>query len=338
MTNIEIIPKTLSFKKPAMTSRGVYTERKVFYVKISSGDRTGIGECAPLPLLSQDDIPDYEEKLKFFCDSLMKKNLKIEALDEELQQYPSIRFGLEIALRFFENSVPWKNDFSEGRRGIPINGLVWMGSFKEMSEEIEKKIGDGFKCIKIKIGSIDFDEELKLLEQVRKNHGADEIELRVDANGAFSAKEALEKLQKLSEYEIHSVEQPIKQGQPEEMALLCRISPVPVALDEELIKCTNIREKTELLDKINPAYLVLKPSLHGGIKGCEEWIRLAENKGIRYWVTSALESNIGLNAISMWCGSLNTYTFQGLGTGVLFYDNCGIPPEIKNGELWMKTL
>jgi len=331
-----IRPSTLHFKQPAGTSRGVYNTRKVWYVGLTSVEepqRIGLGECAPLPNLSCDDLPEYEEILKAACHRLEETG---ELDKEALRPYPSILFGLETALLHYNaNSFAlWDTSFSRGERGIPINGLIWMGDYAQMYHQIERKMELGFRCIKLKIGAINFEEELSLLRHIRKHFTAREVELRVDANGAFAPEDVLSKLNRLAELDIHSIEQPIRAGQWEEMARLTKESPIPIALDEELIGCNSLAEKAELLRKINPQYIILKPSLHGGICGCTEWINEATNQNIGWWITSALESNIGLNAIAQWCATLPTTLPQGLGTGMLFTDNVEMPLCIREDKLW----
>ena len=336
MFKTTIRPSTLHFKQPAGTSRGVYNTRKVWYVGITSVEepqRIGLGECAPLPNLSCDDLPDYENILSEACKQLEQTGV----IDKEaLRPYPSILFGLETALLHFQaNSFAlWDTPFSRGESGIPINGLIWMGDYANMYRQIEKKMELGFHCIKLKIGAINFEEELSLLRHIRKHFTAREVVLRVDANGAFSPEDAMNKLNRLAELDIHSIEQPIRAGQTDEMARLVKESPIPIALDEELIGVTSLSGKAELLDKINPQYIILKPSLHGGICGSTEWIDEAEKRNIGWWITSALESNIGLNAIAQWCATLNTTLPQGLGTGMLFTDNVEMPLVIREDKLW----
>jgi len=334
-----IRPSTLHFKQPAGTSRGVYNTRKVWYIGLTSVEepqRIGLGECAPLPNLSCDDLPEYEEILKAACHRLEETG---ELDKEALRSYPSILFGLETALQHYNaNSFAlWDTPFSRGERGIPINGLIWMGDYAQMYHQIEKKMELGFRCIKLKIGAINFEEELSLLRYIRKHFTAREVELRVDANGGFTPEDALSKLNRLAELDIHSIEQPIRAGQWEEMARLTKESPIPIALDEELIGCNSLAEKAELLRKINPQYIILKPSLHGGICGCTEWINEATSQNIGWWITSALESNIGLNAIAQWCATLPTTLPQGLGTGMLFTDNVEMPLYIREDKLWYGT-
>lgn len=334
--HIQIIPKVLHFKQPAGTSRGTYTTRKSWYLYLTSDEtpgRVGIGECAPLPKLSCDDLPDYELILADICRQTEQTGMPDT---EALRPYPSILFGLETAFRHFRTGSfsLWDTPFSRGEAGIPINGLIWMGDYKKMLEQIEMKMQTGFRCIKLKIGAINFEEELALLKHIRTHFSTKEIELRVDANGAFSPTDALEKLQRLSELDLHSIEQPIRAGQWEEMARLAAQTPLPIALDEELIGCNTVQGKKELLSAIRPQYIILKPSLHGGISGSQEWIEEAEKQHIGWWITSALESNIGLNAIAQWCATFDNPLPQGLGTGALFTDNVEMPLFIRKDCLW----
>lgn len=336
MYRIHIEPRTLHFKQPAGTSRGVYTTRRVWYLHLTSDSqpgREGIGECAPLPNLSCDDLPHYEQLLSSLCQEAAQSGIDYE----RLRPYPSILFGLETAFRHFERGTAslWDTPFSRGEQGIPINGLIWMGSYTQMLSQIEAKMQAGFRCIKLKIGAIHFEEELSLLKIIRRHFSAKEIELRVDANGAFSPAEALEKLKRLSELDLHSIEQPIRAGQWDSMARLSQLSPLPIALDEELIGVHSKSRKQELLETIHPQYIILKPSLHGGLRGSQEWIAAASQLGIGWWITSALESNIGLNAIAQWCATLHNPLPQGLGTGALFTDNIPMPLEVRGDELWV---
>lgn len=332
----EIIHKQLHFKQPVGTSRGIYTTRDVWYILLTdTKDPThyGVGECAPLPDLSCDVFPKCQGVLSETCRRFEENGL----IDyESLRPYPSILFGLETALaHYLARSLRfWHTPFSQGKEGIPINGLIWMGNFDEMYHRIEEKMNQGFRCIKLKIGAIDFRQELDLLAHIRHHFSDEQIELRVDANGAFSPSDALEKLKKLNEYQLHSIEQPIRAGHWQEMAQLCADSPFPIALDEELIGINERSQKIELLDTIHPQYIILKPSFHGGISGSEEWIRLATERGIGFWITSALESNIGLNAIAQWTSTLMPTLPQGLGTGLLFTDNIDYPLHIKGDNLW----
>lgn len=341
-----ITEKVLHFKQPAGTSRGTYTTRRSWFITLTDENgRQGIGECAPLPNLSCDDIPDYAEKLSTFCESYIS-NLSAANLLPPFslllpREFPSMLFGLETALLNLQvgSTMLYDTPFGRGEEGIPINGLVWMGSFEEMRERIEQKLAQGFHCVKLKIGAIDFDQELELLKKIRSRYSRSEIELRVDANGAFSPDDALQKLEQLSLYDIHSIEQPIRQGQWGDMAFLCRESPIPIALDEELIGVNDSYTKGQLLDIIKPAYIILKPSLHGGMSGTKEWLDLANDRHIGSWITSALESNVGLNAIAHLTAYLygpNIQRPQGLGTGQLFTDNIPMPLEIIGDKLWYK--
>ena len=333
---IEIIHKLLHFKQPAGTSRGIYTTRDVWYIVLidtTNPSHYGVGECAPLPDLSCDALPNYEVILREACKQFMDTG----CFDwEALRPYPSILFGLETAWAHYQaQSIQlWQTPFSQGKEGIPINGLIWMGNFDEMYRRIEEKMQQGFRCIKLKIGAINFERELELLAHIRQHFSADQITLRVDANGAFSPSEAMDKLQRLSEYHIHSIEQPIRAGQWEEMNRLCKSTPIPIALDEELIGINNRNDKIALLETIRPQYIILKPSLHGGLCGSQEWIELATQYGIGHWITSALESNIGLNAIAQWTATLRPTLPQGLGTGMLFTDNIDFPLHIQGDCLW----
>lgn len=326
---IQVVPQCLTFKRPAGTSRGVYTTRKFWKIRVHKKNEPlafGIGECAPLPDLSCDYGEDYEARLTKACLQLERDG----GIDDDLLRHnPSITFGLETAVRHCEQGG-WRHydtPFSRGQAGIPINGLIWMGDYKYMLEQVEEKIKEGFRCVKLKIGAIDFDRELSLLKHIRAHFSAKEIELRVDANGAFAPSEAMDKLKRLAEMDLHSIEQPIRAGQMDEMARLAAESPLPIALDEELIGWTGSTEKLLMLANIRPQYIVLKPSLHGGIAGCEEWIHFAEEllgstpEQPKWWITSALESQIGLNAIAQWCATLGNPLPQGLGTGEIFkYD------------------
>ena len=329
--------KLLHFKQPAGTSRGVYTTRRIWLLTVEHDGRTAIGECAPLPQLSCDDIPDYEAVLRRFCDI-------IEATGsipyDEMRNYPSMLFGVETALAQLSRTdgLLYDTPFSHGEEGIPINGLVWMGTHDEMLSRLKEKLALGFRCVKLKIGAIDFAKELDLIQHIRKHFSREEVELRVDANGGFTPDVALERLQELARYDIHSIEQPIMAHQWSEMAQLCQLSPLPIALDEELIGVNSTDEKIRLLDTIKPQYIILKPSLHGGVAGTREWIALANERGIGSWITSALESNIGLNAIAQLAADIYGPQItmpQGLGTGMLFTDNIPTPLEIRNDCLWI---
>ncbi|WP_237563164.1 o-succinylbenzoate synthase [Algoriphagus kandeliae] len=333
----------MDFKFEAGTSRGVLTSRKIWWIKAQdpeNPDRFGWGEAAPLVKLSLDDLPDFEIQIQEY----LEKFQSIDFPNEEKQllsmiqslvpsHLPSFRFGLEMAVldlmqggrkRFFPNS------FYDNKKPIPINGLIWMGEKEFMRQQIDAKISQGFSCIKMKIGAIDFEQELDLLKYIRSEYGNEDLVLRVDANGAFSPAEAMEKLGKLADLDIHSIEQPIRAGQWEEMALLCEKTPLPIALDEELI---GVENKPSLLDQIQPQHIILKPTLVGGFLETKDWIAKAEQRQIGWWMTSALESNIGLNAISQLASSYDPTIPQGLGTGQLYYNNLESPLVISNGEI-----
>ena len=324
---------TLKFKQASGTSRGILRTKETFFLFISNESSEGVGECGLFRGLSCDDRPDYEEKLKWLCENI---NLEKELLLLEISEFPSIQFGLEQALKSLESKDKFQlfpSNFTQGIDSIPINGLIWMGSKEFMLEQIKDKLQSGFTTIKMKIGAIDFAEELELLKNIRKEFSVSEIELRVDANGAFDPNEALEKLKRLSEMELHSIEQPIKQGQWQEMARLCEETPLDIALDEELIGIHSVTKKEKLLLTVNPQYIILKPSLIGGIGGSNEWINLSNSHNVAWWITSALESNVGLNAIAQFTYDLGVKIPQGLGTGGLFTNNFKSPLEIKKGKL-----
>ncbi len=336
---VQIFNKELIFNQAAGTSRGVYTTRKVYYAQFTDVEnplRYGIGEFAPLPKLSQDDVPNYFEILTRFCkDFAQNGTINIEAL----RPYPSILFGLEMAkqqlaakgsLKLFGDTA-----FAQGQEGIKINGLIWMGTKEKMLQAIEEKLALGFHCIKLKVGAIDFEEELSLIKHIRQHYNKEEIELRLDANGAFKLEEVESKLERLAQYDIHSIEQPIAVKQWELLSRLCNgASPIDIALDEELISHNSLAERSALLDCIKPQYIILKPSLHGGFSGSDEWISEAEKQNIAWWATSALESNIGLNAIAQWTASHSPTLPQGLGTGMLYTNNIELPLSIEGERLW----
>ena len=330
---------TFYFKNPSGTSRGVLTEKHSWFIELIDESNTsikGFGECSVIPGLSPDfiDFESYESKLSEVCQSV---DYYLSDLNV-LANLPSILFGLETALYDFKNGghgVIFDNSFSKGQRRIPINGLIWMGDTQFMLQQIEQKLEEGYSCLKMKIGAIDFNAEVKIIEGIRKRFSAKEITLRVDANGAFSPKEALEKLNILSKYDIHSIEQPIRQGQLKEMTDLCIKTTVPIALDEELIGINKLEEKNNLIQTIQPQFIILKPSLHGGIKGCKEWIEIAESHSIPWWITSALESNIGLNSVAQFTGEYQNNLPQGLGTGSLYTNNIPSNLKIERGEIYL---
>ena len=318
---------------PSGTSRGILKTKETWFLCLKKDGKSGIGECGLFRGLSIDDRTDYEDKLKWVCNNI---GIGLDRLLAKTIDFPSIQIGIEQAFLSLHSSSPFKlftSDFTESNKAITINGLIWMGDRQFMKAQIKDRISQGFNCIKMKIGAIDFQSEIELLASIRKEFSIKDIELRVDANGAFQSYEALEKLKILSSYDIHSIEQPIKQGQLQEMASLCEQSPLPIALDEELIGVFGVTKKKELLQIINPQYIILKPSLVGGFKGSLEWIDLANDFGIEWWVTSALESNVGLNAIAQWTATLKNSLPQGLGTGSLFTNNFECPLKVNNGML-----
>ncbi|WP_430966303.1 o-succinylbenzoate synthase [Spongiimicrobium sp. 2-473A-2-J] len=326
----------LDFKRPAGTSRGRMTQKETWFLLLETDGKWGIGECGIFRGLSSDDVPRYEEKLRWTCQNI---HLGKDALWTALTEFPSIQFGLEQAFISLASEDPFElfpSHFTQKESPIPINGLIWMGDIGFMQEQIQQKLEAGFDCIKMKIGALDFDQELEVLASIRKQYSKEKVTLRVDANGAFAPQEAPDKLQALSEYELHSIEQPIRQGNHREMAQLCANTPIPIALDEELIGVIDVTKKVELLQTIRPQYIIVKPSLIGGFRGSEEWIRLCEQYGIGWWITSALESNIGLNAIAQWTHTLQNALPQGLGTGDLFTNNFDSPLAVENGKLFYK--
>ncbi|MFV5686726.1 o-succinylbenzoate synthase [Flavobacterium sp. GB2R13] len=327
----------LNFKRPSGTSRGVMTEKETWFIVLEQDGKRGIGECGILRGLSIDDRPDYEEKLRWTCDNI---HLGKEQLWEALIEFPSIQFGVEMAFQSLVSETPFLlflSDFVNGGKSILINGLVWMGEESFMKQQIEEKLAQGFRCIKLKIGAIDFDKELQLLRFIREHFTPEQVEIRVDANGAFDENIALDKLIQLSEFKLHSIEQPIQKKHTDRMAELCKSTPFPIALDEELIGVFTWAEKEQLLQKIKPQYIILKPSFVGGFRGTQEWISLAEKYKIGWWITSALESNIGLNAIAQWTFLQHNSMPQGLGTGALYTNNFDCPLEVSQGQLWYKN-
>jgi len=328
---------TLQFKQPSGTSRGILRTKDSWFIFLQDTEIPnviGIGECGLLKDLSIDDRPNYEEKVTEVCRRIEEHTYW---LSEGLMEWPSIHFGLEIALRDLANKGNrqiFASPFTEAEQPIPINGLIWMGEKQFMFDQIKAKLKEGFNCIKLKIGAIDFEEELHLLKFIRQQFSVKDIELRVDANGAFAPIEAMEKLKRLATFELHSIEQPIRQQQWEEMAALCAKTPLPIALDEELIGVYNLAEKKKLLETVQPQYLIFKPSFIGGYKGTTEWIDLCKVNAIDWWITSALESNIGLNAIAQWTATLENHMHQGLGTGQLYTNNFESPLLVKDGGIY----
>jgi len=327
---------TLQFKRPSGTSRGVLKTKDSWFIKVwddADPSKVGIGECSIIRGLSPDPYLELEDQLA---------NLNWEELMESLDSltnYPAIQFGVETALLDLNQGgrgVLFPSSFTEGNQSIDINGLIWMGEETFMKDQIRDKIEQGFRCVKMKIGAIDFESEISLLNGIRKEYSKDDIELRVDANGAFDPSDALDKLKRLSELDLHSIEQPIRQGQLEEMASLCATAPLPIALDEELIGILELAERKNLIETIRPQYIILKPSLIGGLVSAQQWIDIANEMNIGWWITSALESNIGLNAIAQWTATLNSPMYQGLGTGQLYTNNVESNLKLEGDRLWFK--
>ena len=339
-----VVPYTLNFRFVAGTSRGILTEKPTWFIRCwQRGEErvVGWGEASPLKGLSSDWSEDYEKQLSTVLAHL--EGLEIPASPDldfisanTPEEMPSVRFGVETALLDLWQGGKrdiFPGSFSKGRESIPINGLVWMGDAAFMQKQIDEKLKGGFSTVKMKVGAIDFYTELSLLKKLRNHYPAQELTLRVDANGAFTEVDVFEKLEQLAALEIHSVEQPVKPGQLGLMQKICAESPLPIALDEELIGVHSPLLRKELLESINPDFIVLKPSLLGGIKACENWISLAESRGTGWWVTSMLESNIGLNAIAQFTAKYEPVLPQGLGTGQLYHNNIPCPLEIRRGEL-----
>ncbi len=333
----KVFPYKLNFIKPGGTSRGVLHQKETFFIKLWSPENPeifGIGEAALFRGLSADDFPNYAEKLTEICENIndyLPHNLHL------LKHYPSIVFGLETAYTdwlFGGNRIIFDNQFSKGKNGIRINGLIWMGQIDDMLQQVENKLENGFSCLKLKIGAIHFEQEISLLETIRKRFSPESLEIRVDANGAFDFKDALSKLERLSALSLHSIEQPIAAGNAGQMAEICKKSPLPVALDEELIGILDSDKKLEMLKLINPRFIILKPSLIGGFLSTKEWIDLAGSLHLDWWITSALESNIGLNAIAQFTAQFPLSMPQGLGTGMVFSNNIESPLELRGENLF----
>ena len=323
----------LEFKTPSGTSRGILKTKEAWFIVLEDKGSHGFGECGMLRGLSIDDRPDFEQTLQWVCANI---HLGEQHLYDALTEFPSIQMGLEIAFRSLAAHDPFQiypSAFTKGEASIAINGLIWMGDKDFMSRQITSKLNEGFGCIKMKIGAINFDAELALLKSIRQEFSASEIEIRVDANGAFDPKNALEKLKQLSDLDLHSIEQPIAVKKWDQMAYLCEKSPLDIALDEELIGVFSNQDKQRLLNHINPQYIILKPSFIGGFKGSDSWIELSQTNNVKWWVTSALESNVGLNAISQYTFTKNSTLPQGLGTGSLYTNNIASALQITKGTL-----
>ncbi|WP_417602694.1 o-succinylbenzoate synthase [Owenweeksia hongkongensis] len=323
---------TLNFKQASGTSRGILRTKDSYFIFLEKDGKQGIGECGILKGLSADDRPDYEPKLNWLKENIHLAEAELYA---ELVEFPSIQAGLEMALLDLksENHILFPSDFTQGKAMQPINGLIWMGDVNFMKEQVAQKLKDGFAVLKMKIGAINFEDELAILKSIRSEFGADELELRVDANGAFFPSEAMDVLNRLADLKIHSIEQPIKKGQWQELAALCEVPPIAIALDEELIGVFTQAKKRELLRTIRPQHIILKPSFVGGFRGSEEWIALVKEMYMGWWVTSALESNIGLSAITQWNYTQENKIPSGLGTGSLYTNNFESPLYVKDGGI-----
>ena len=327
----------LIFNEPALTSRGAYTEKDSWFIVLTDGQSSGIGECPLLKGLSADDSPGFEEKLLNICRQINEGEFSLESIS---RSFPAIGFGLESALIELKNNnehILFPSEFTQGKAGIVTNGLIWMGKEEYLRKQIGEKIDSGFTCLKLKIGSIDWQTEKSIIAEIRRQFPANELTIRVDANGAFSPETAPKILNELAELNVHSIEQPIKAGQWQALARLCASTPIPIALDEELIGIAEKIEKQKLLEIIHPKYIILKPSLLGGFSASEEWITIAEKLNIGWWATSALESNVGLNAIAQWTFTKQNTLPQGLGTGLLFANNIPSPLTMVGEKLYYDT-
>lgn len=324
------------FKRPSGTSRGVLHTKDSYYILIESEGKYGVGECGLLRGLSCDDLPDYEQRLAWACENIQ---LGEQKLWESLIDYPSIQFGIEIAFRSLQSENPFvlfDSAFTQGSEGIAINGLIWMGTAEFMREQIQEKLAAGFDCLKMKIGAIEWEKEREILAQIRAEFDENTLEIRVDANGSFDESNDLIVLSQLAELKIHSIEQPVQKKHTDRLSYLVKNTLVPIALDESLIGLKTRAEKAALLDQINPQYCIFKPSFIGGFRGTKEWIDLCEERQIGWWITSALEGSIGLNAIAQWTYSLGVSIPQGLGTGSLYTNNVDSPLQVANGKLWYR--
>lgn len=324
----------LQFIRPVLTSRGAMAVKKGYFVTVSNGQTSGVGECSFIEGLSRDVLPEIENELARVCANIHRwTSIK----DEVYQQFPSIVFAVETALLDLKNGGKkqlFVTDFALGKTAIHINGLVWMGTKAFMLEQLQSKLAQGFKCIKIKVGAIEFEEECALIAFIRSHFDETQMEIRLDANGAFKANDVFEKLERLSRFHIHSIEQPIAVNQWSLMKEICDAKIVAIALDEELIYTVDSAAKLNMLDAIAPQYIILKPSLIGGFEKSDEWIQWAEERNIQWWATSALESNIGLNAIAQWVSAKQDILVQGLGTGALYTNNIDSPLVVRGGQLW----
>ncbi len=324
-------PYTLHFKRPAATSRGALFTKQAVFLAATRADLPGVvgwGECSPMPGLSVDDLPDYVDKVQAVCNTFDAGG-DMPALD--LVELPSVAFGLETAVRDLQTGGRQRlfdTAFSRGEAALPTHGLIWIGDAQNVVEQVELKAAQGCRVIKMKVGALPFEEERALLRSIRQRYSPREIELRLDANGAFAPAEALERLKRLSEFDVAFLEQPIAAGQWQAMAGLCVHSPIPLALDEELIGIAGTEARRQLMDTVRPQHLILKPSLLGGLAGCEAWIDEAERLDSQWWINSLLESNVGLNAICQWTSARQVEKddrVHGLGTGQLYANNIPSP-------------
>jgi L-alanine-DL-glutamate epimerase-like enolase superfamily enzyme len=337
MIRAKTIYREFRFQRPATTSRGTFLSKKVHFILLYHTDdpsSAGIGECSLFPGLSHDNVKGFKEKLNQTIERINQGDYLADPL---ISEWPSISFALETAwkdLRTMGSKILYPSDFTEGKDGIDINGLIWMDNKEEMIRQIRQKMADGFTCLKMKIGALDLEEEFEVLKFIRSQCSSDDLEIRVDANGAFRSSQALEIIKMLSDFELHSIEQPITPGHPDAMAKLCELSPVPVALDEELIGKLTLTQKRKILDTIKPHYLVLKPGLLGGVSACKDWIDLTAERNIGWWITSALETNVGLNAIAQWTYTLKKPVYHGLSTGSLFINNIASPLYLSGEKLY----
>jgi len=345
MLRFSIQKETFTFKQPSGTSRGVLTEKHAWFIRFwqeKQAEIVGLGECSIIPRLSPDfeDFVRYEAKINELVNlfiQVQQETTDLHPFFKSIEAFPSILFGIEIAYLDLINGGKahfFDSNFTLQHKKIPINGLIWMGDQTFIEQQIQEKLTQGYTCLKMKVGAINFETEFEILAKLRKNYPKEQLILRVDSNGAFSPSEALDKLNRLASLDIHSIEQPIQQGQWEEMAKLCQTSDLAIALDEELIGITAYEAKKSLLETIKPPYIILKPSLHGGFTGCHEWIKLAEEHHIQWWMTSALESNVGLNAITQFTATFNNELHQGLGTGSLYVSNTPSKLKVEKGFVW----
>ena len=341
-SKFQVKKRTLQFHVEAGTSRGILTQKNSYFLQISDPNNAGIvglGEAGPLfglsPEFKEDALDDFQMAINRLSRDLPTKKTEVtEWISAIPFDQPSFRFAAEMAILDYlnqQNGIYFQNDFSESKHPIPINGLIWMGSKEYMQKQIESKLAEGLTCLKLKIGAIDFESEIDLIRSIRKIHSEKELTIRLDANGAFQTQEASRKLEKLAKFEIHSIEQPIKAGQWNEMARLCKESAIPIALDEELI---GVQDPAGLLDGINPQYIILKPSFLGGFEASRQWINLAKERQLGWWITSALESKIGLQAIAQFTGQFPELIPQGLGTGLLYSNNLSSGLSTNQGNIY----